>query len=1071
MDKKSFETVLDEIRKAVLTEYKLKAIEYVHGYFSSEQVVDLLRYFSWAEPQLKAMKALQHKMVAVHPAEVVNILNCFTFSKDKLVALELLASNIVDVQNSRPIEDLFRINMSEKKRCKRVLEQAFKGGCKAPHAMISSCGTIPGNPYPKGKPSRINGIFPGTPLKKDGEECTNEGKGIAARILGPSKPPPSTYNPHKPVPYPIPPCRPHATIAPSAYNNAGLVPLASATAPGIPPPPPYTPNPVGTETEDLSSQSKPTQNQTFSTPASQIFSPHGSNPSTPAATPIAAPSPAKAAGVVLPTFPGQVPAAQPPPPPSPSVIRAPAGPAAPRPAPPSEAFAPAAFAGLPFAAPAAPTSNPGGASLSPAFGGGPVPSAPATQAAASPTPAVGACGPGPTACALGVGSPLLSALKGLLAPGDAGLRATAALPPLEPPAAAPSRCYALQSAAAFPGLPSPAAATSTPPAPHAPGPASCGPAVVPPSTPDPRASAGPAAGPVRVKRSPRAPRPRPSGARRALRGWRGPWAGSRAQRRPRPAALPQRRPGAAGPGRPQPAGLRAAAPAFPALPPFTALAGGFPLPSAPSLATSSSVAAAPASGPQPSAAAAVLPGLPASAPVSAAAFALGLPAAVPSLFPGAQGPLPPSSASYAGFPASSAPGVASALPAFPGLQAPSTAAVTSLAGAASAASPAPVLPGFASAFSSSFNSALVAQAGLSSGLHAAGGAVFPGLLSLPGVPGFSQTPAQASLQESQHSATARSALLQQVHSASALESYPAQPDGFPSYPSTPATPFSLQPSLSQSIHSKRLGVCGWILFVLSLLLVIITFPVSIWMCLKIIKEYERAVVFRLGRIQANKAKGPGLILVLPCIDVFVKVDLRTVTCNIPPQEILTRDSVTTQVDGVVYYRIHSAVSAVANVNDVHQATFLLAQTTLRNVLGTQTLSQILAGREEIAHSIQTILDDATELWGIRVARVEIKDVRIPVQLQRSMAAEAEATREARAKVLAAEGEMNASKSLKSASMVLAESPVALQLRYLQTLTTVAAEKNSTIVFPLPMNILEGIGGISYNDHKKAPSRA
>ncbi|KAM9039999.1 stomatin-like protein 3 [Sarcophilus harrisii] len=251
---------------------------------------------------------------------------------------------------------------------------------------------------------------------------------------------------------------------------------------------------------------------------------------------------------------------------------------------------------------------------------------------------------------------------------------------------------------------------------------------------------------------------------------------------------------------------------------------------------------------------------------------------------------------------------------------------------------------------------------------------------------------------------------------------------------------------------------------------IMTFPFSIWMCLKIVKEYERAVVFRLGRIQAKKAKGPGLILVLPCVDVFVKVDLRTVTCNIPPQEILTRDSVTTQVDGVVYYRIHSAVSAVANVTDVHQATFLLAQTTLRNVLGTQTLSQILAGREVIAHSIQTILDDATELWGIQVARVEIKDVRIPLQLQRSMAAEAEATREARAKVLAAEGEMNASKSLKSASMVLSESPVALQLRYLQTLATVATEKNSTIVFPLPMNILEGIGNVSQNDHNKKIER-
>ncbi|XP_014821536.1 PREDICTED: proline and serine-rich protein 1 isoform X4 [Calidris pugnax] len=261
MDKKSFETVLDEIRKAVLTEYKLKAIEYVHGYFSSEQVVELLRYFSWAEPQLKAIKASQHKIVAVPASKMVNILNCFTFSKDKLIALEILASNIVDAQNYRLIEDLFRINMSEKKRCRRILEQASKTGCKAPHAMISSCGMIPGNPYPKGKPSRINGIFPGTPIKKDTEECTNEGKGIAARILGPSKPAPSTYNPHKPVPYPIPPCRPHATIAPSAYNNAGLVPMANVIAPGLPAPPPYTANQVVSENEDLSSQAKPSQNQ------------------------------------------------------------------------------------------------------------------------------------------------------------------------------------------------------------------------------------------------------------------------------------------------------------------------------------------------------------------------------------------------------------------------------------------------------------------------------------------------------------------------------------------------------------------------------------------------------------------------------------------------------------------------------------------------------------------------------------------------------------------------------------------------------------------------------------------
>ncbi|KAJ1077157.1 hypothetical protein K5549_005327 [Capra hircus] len=712
MDKKSFEMVLDEIRKAVLTEYKLKAIEYVHGYFSSEQVVDLLRYFSWAEPQLKAMKALQHKMVAVHPGEVVNILNCFTFSKDKLVALELLASNIVDAQNSRPIEDLFRINMSEKKRCKRVLEQAFKGGCKAPHAMISSCGTIPGNPYPKGKPSRINGIFPGTPLKKDGEDCTNEGKGIAARILGPSKPPPSTYNPHKPVPYPIPPCRPHATIAPSAYNNAGLVPLANIITPGVPPPPPYTPNPVAAENEDLSSQSKPTQNQAFSSPASQLFAPHGSNPSTPAATPAPTASPVKAgthpsasataslpgmnlANTVLPVFPGQ-----------PTVIRTPSLPAAavtsvhsttatpvpsvfsglvPLPGPPAlPAPAPQAtaapratpassetFTSLPFPAAstaAAAANNLNSASLSSVFAGLPLTLTPVSQGVSNPTPSVIAGGSAPgVACPLGVNSPLLSALKGFLTSSDTSLISSSALP------TAVTSGLASLSSLANQGADAPGSA--------------------------PNKGYGP----------PQAPTP----------------------------------------------GLAL----FPGLP---------------------SPAATPA-----------LPGLSAPAPASAAAaFPLSLPAAVPSLFSVAQGPLPASAPSYPGFSVSSAPG-APALPAFPGLQPPAT-------GAATAPSPAPVLPGFASAFSSNFNSALVAQAGLSSGLQAAGSSVFPGLLSLPGIPGFSQNPSQSSLQELQHNAAAQSALLQQVHSASALESYPAQPDGFPSYPSAPGTPFSLQPGLSQS---------------------------------------------------------------------------------------------------------------------------------------------------------------------------------------------------------------------------------------------------------------------------------
>ncbi|XP_071990550.1 stomatin-like isoform X1 [Engystomops pustulosus] len=253
-----------------------------------------------------------------------------------------------------------------------------------------------------------------------------------------------------------------------------------------------------------------------------------------------------------------------------------------------------------------------------------------------------------------------------------------------------------------------------------------------------------------------------------------------------------------------------------------------------------------------------------------------------------------------------------------------------------------------------------------------------------------------------------------------------------------------------------IGACGWVILIISALFAAITFPLSIWFCVKIIKEYERAVVFRLGRIISGKAKGPGMMFVLPCTDTFIKVDLRVISFAIPPQEVLTKDSVTTTVDGVVYYKIDNAIKSVANVNDVHLATSQLAQTTLRNILGTQTLSSILSNREEIAHNIQSILDNATHQWGVNVDRVEMRDVRLPVQMQRAMAAEAEAVREARAKVVAAEGEMNASRALKEASMVICESPAALQLRYLQTLNTIAAENNSTIVFPIPIDLLQGV---------------
>ncbi|XP_049804682.1 band 7 protein AGAP004871-like isoform X1 [Schistocerca serialis cubense] len=239
----------------------------------------------------------------------------------------------------------------------------------------------------------------------------------------------------------------------------------------------------------------------------------------------------------------------------------------------------------------------------------------------------------------------------------------------------------------------------------------------------------------------------------------------------------------------------------------------------------------------------------------------------------------------------------------------------------------------------------------------------------------------------------------------------------------------------------------------SILLLILTFPVAIFMSYKVVQEYERAVIFRLGRLRKGGARGPGIFFVLPCIDTYCKVDLRTVSFDVPPQEALTRDSVTVTVDAVVYYRVNDPLNAIVSVNNYSHSTRLLAATTLRNVLGTRNLSEILSEREAIAHTMQSALDEATDPWGVKVERVEIKDVRLPVQLQRAMAAEAEAAREARAKVIAAEGEMKASRALKEASDVMSESPAALQLRYLQTLNTISAEKNSTIIFPLPMDIV------------------
>ncbi|KAI5617720.1 hypothetical protein C0J50_22724, partial [Silurus asotus] len=259
-------------------------------------------------------------------------------------------------------------------------------------------------------------------------------------------------------------------------------------------------------------------------------------------------------------------------------------------------------------------------------------------------------------------------------------------------------------------------------------------------------------------------------------------------------------------------------------------------------------------------------------------------------------------------------------------------------------------------------------------------------------------------------------------------------------------------------RSKSLGFCGLCLTALSFLLILITFPISIWFCLKIVKEYERAVIFRLGRLLGG-AKGPGIFWILPCVDTFRKVDLRTVSFNIPPQElsifqfVLTKDSVTIMVDGVVYYRVFNPTMSITKVEDANLATQMLAQTTLRNMLGTKSLADILRDREEMAEQMEEVLYSASKNWGIKLERVELKDVKLPQTLQRAMAAEAEATREARAKVIAAEGEMKASCALKEAADVMSESPAALQLRYLQTLAEIATERNSTVVFPIPMDLI------------------
>jgi regulator of protease activity HflC (stomatin/prohibitin superfamily) len=222
--------------------------------------------------------------------------------------------------------------------------------------------------------------------------------------------------------------------------------------------------------------------------------------------------------------------------------------------------------------------------------------------------------------------------------------------------------------------------------------------------------------------------------------------------------------------------------------------------------------------------------------------------------------------------------------------------------------------------------------------------------------------------------------------------------------------------------------------------------------IRVLREYERAVVFRLGRLLGQR--GPGLVLLIPGIDRMVRVSLRTVTLNIPPQNVITRDNVPAHVDAVAYFRVVDPNASVVQIEDGVKATSQIAQTTLRSVLGKADLDTLLSHRERLNEDLQEIIDEQTEPWGIKVSTVEIKDVGIPSTMQRAMARQAEAERERRAKVIHAEGEFQAAAKLSDAAGVISKTPAAIQLRYLQTLSEIGAEQNSTIIFPLPIDLVQ-----------------
>ncbi|KFP38497.1 Podocin, partial [Chlamydotis macqueenii] len=250
-----------------------------------------------------------------------------------------------------------------------------------------------------------------------------------------------------------------------------------------------------------------------------------------------------------------------------------------------------------------------------------------------------------------------------------------------------------------------------------------------------------------------------------------------------------------------------------------------------------------------------------------------------------------------------------------------------------------------------------------------------------------------------------------------------------------------------------LGICEWLLTILSFLFIIMTFPISVWFCMKVVREYERAIVFRLGHLLPGRARGPGLFFFLPCLDTYHKVDLRLKTLEIPSHQVVTKDMVTLEIDAVCYYRLENASLLLTTLTSISSAIQLLVQTTTKRLLAHRAFSELLLERKSISQEIKVALDAVTGCWGIKVERTEINNVQLPAEVRQSLAVEAEAQRQAKVRVIAAEGEKAASESLRKAAEILSSAPAAAQLRYLHALHSLTTEKPAAFILPLPLDAM------------------